>query len=92
MYKNKNVWADLSGIFVGDRQYFARLEQEGMLGRSIKRIQEGIEYAETPERFLYGSDWPLAQMSIYHDFVLQLIPEKHRQAIFHDNAKKLFNL
>ncbi len=92
MYKNKNVWADLSGMFAGDRQYFARLEQEGMLGRSIKRIQEGIEYAEAPERFLYGSDWPLAQMSIYHDFVLQLIPEKHRRAILHDNAMKLFNL
>ena len=92
MYKNKNVWADLSGIFVGDRQYFSRLEQEGMLGRSIRRIQEGIEYAEAPERFLYGSDWPLAPMSIYRDFVLQLIPEKHRRAIVHDNAKTLFNL
>jgi uncharacterized protein len=92
MYKNKNVWADLSGIFVGDEKYFARLEKDGVLGRAIRRIQEGIEYVEAPERFLYGSDWPLAPMGIYRDFVRRLVPEQHHRALFHDNAKTLFKL
>jgi predicted TIM-barrel fold metal-dependent hydrolase len=92
VYKNKNVWADLSGILVGDEKYFAGLETAGVLSRTIKRIQQGIEFVESPEKFLYGSDWPLAPMRVYRDFVQRLIPEKHHQAVFHENAKTLFKL
>jgi uncharacterized protein len=92
VYKNKNVWADLSAIVIGGAKAFATMEKEGVLGRAVKRIKEGIEYTEAPEKFLFGSDWPLSPMAIYRDFVRQLFPEKQHAAVFGSNAKALFGL
>jgi predicted TIM-barrel fold metal-dependent hydrolase len=92
IFKNENVWADLSGILIGDARAFATMEKEGVLAREISRIREGIEFAEAPEKFLYGSDWPLSPMKVYCDFVRQLFPAQHHKAVFHENAKALFNL
>lgn len=92
VYKNKNVWADLSGILVGDTAAFDGMTKNGVLGRAVQRIKEGIEYVETPEKFLFGSDWPLAPLATYRDFVRRMFPEEQYQAVFHDNAKALFKL
>lgn len=92
LYKNENVWADLSGLLVGDENYFASLNERGILRRTIERIRQGIEFTERPDKFLYGTDWPLAPMNTYRDFVRQLFPEAVHQAVFHDNAKNLFRL
>lgn len=92
MYKNKNVWADLSAILIGDGEAFAAMRKDGVLERAGKRIQEGIEYAEAPDRFLFGSDWPLSSIGVYRDFVRGLFPKEHHDAVFRGNAKKLFGL
>jgi predicted TIM-barrel fold metal-dependent hydrolase len=92
VYKNKNVYADLSGILIGDEKAFATMEKDGVLERAVKRIQEGIEYAEAPEKFLFGSDWPLASMAVYRDFVRQLFPAKQHAAVFGGTARTLFGL
>jgi predicted TIM-barrel fold metal-dependent hydrolase len=68
------------------------MEKEGVLDRAVKRIKEGIEYAEASERFLFGSDWPLSPMSVYRDFVQRLFPEKQQAAVLGGNAKALFGL
>jgi uncharacterized protein len=91
-YKNANVWADLSGLVVGDEAFFAGLAERGVLRRAVERLKQGIEFTERPDKFLYGSDWPLAPMRVYRDFVgLMFAPEFH-QAVFHDTAKTLFKL
>ncbi len=92
VYKNDNVWADLSGILVGDAAYFAHLEGQGLVRRTAERVAAAREYTERADRFLYGSDWPLAPMAVYRDFVLRAIPEAHWQAVFEDNARALFGL
>ena len=69
IYKNANVWADLSGIFVGDAAAFAALARRGRLQRTVERLHEALEYADRPDRFLYGSDWPLAPMAAYRAFL-----------------------
>lgn len=92
LYKNENVWADLSGLLVGDEAYFSALSKGGGMGRTAERIRQGIEYTERPDRFLYGTDWPLAPMRVYRDFVEQLIPEEFHAAVFHENARALFKL
>ena len=92
VYKNKNVWADLSAILIGDAKAFAAMTEEKVLSRAVKRIKEGIEYTESPEKFLFGSDWPLSSMVVYRDFVRQLFPEKQHAAVFGGTAKKLFGL
>lgn len=92
VYKNKNVWADLSAVLIGDEKAFATMDKEGVLDRAVKRIKEGIEYTEAPERFLFGSDWPLSPVTVYRDFVRRLFPEKLHPAVFGGNAKTLFGL
>lgn len=90
VYKNKNVWADLSGLLVGDDDGYKRMAKEGILKRAAKRIKQGIEFTEAPEKFMFGSDWPLSPVLAYRAFVESLFPKEHHAAVFRDTAKKLF--
>jgi predicted TIM-barrel fold metal-dependent hydrolase len=92
MYKNDNVWADVSAILVGDADHFAKITASGYLQRTVERVRHAIEFTERPDRFLFGTDWPLAPMSVYADFARQLFDEQHHPAVFEDNAKSLFKL
>jgi predicted TIM-barrel fold metal-dependent hydrolase len=92
LYKNDNVWADLSGILVGDEAYFHGLARNGLLQKTAERIANGVEYVERPERLLYGSDWPLAPMAVYREFVRRIVPERDWQRVSEDNARALFGL
>src|SRR5436305_1113308 len=55
LYKNDNVWADLSGILVGDADYFGQLARRGLVKRTAERVAAALEYTERTDRFLYGS-------------------------------------
>jgi predicted TIM-barrel fold metal-dependent hydrolase len=92
VYKNENVWADLSGLLVGDDAHFATQAERGVLARLVERVKQGIEFTERPDKFLYGTDWPLAPMGVYRDLVRQMFPEEQHQGVFHDNAERLFRL
>lgn len=92
LFKNENVWADLSGLLVGDETHFRTLAERGVLRRTVERIKQAIEYVDQPEKFLYGTDWPLAPMRAYRDFVGNMFSDEFHQAIFRDNAKALFKL
>ena len=92
VYKNANVYVDLSAFLIGDEAAFAKMETDGTIDRTVKRVREGIEYAETPERFLFGSDWPLSPIAVYRQFVERLFPKEHHAAVLGRNAKKLFGL
>ena len=86
------MWADLSGIVVGSAVDFHRYRANGELKAIVKDIRKAFNYAERPHRFLHGSDWPLAPMAAYNDFMREVIPKEHHLAVFHDNAKELFKL
>jgi predicted TIM-barrel fold metal-dependent hydrolase len=92
IYKNANVWADLSGIFVGGEAEFAALAARGRLQRTVERLHEALEYAERPNRFLYGSDWPLAPMVAYRAFLAPLLDDPEWRAVRAANARALFRL
>ena len=86
VYKNDNVWADFSGLVLGE---FTEAFEDYM----EEQIAEVLLYAGEPHWFLYGSDWPICSMKSHVEFVRQLkMPEAHRQAIMYDNARKLFKL
>ncbi len=91
-YKNENVWVDLSAVVIGDADAFAKKEKDGLLDGEVRRLKEAITYTEAPEKFMFGSDWPLSPMVVYRDFVRRLFPEKHHAAVFGGTAKKLFGL
>ncbi len=92
VYKNVNVWADLSGLAVGDAHSFASEERREALSDSVAALRRAFRYAERPNRFLYGSDWPLAPMIAYRDFIRSAIPEVHHEQVFVDNARGLFKI
>lgn len=86
VYKNMNVWVDLSGLLVGDSIDL----QDRTCTDVIERIQAAFRYAGRPNRFLYGSDWPLAPMAHYRDFIQAAIPDDYHAMVFEENARTLF--
>jgi hypothetical protein len=66
LYKNDNVFADISGLVLGDFDYaFER--------HLVTRVKDMIAYMGDPGRqLMYGSDWPLVAMGPYVKFLNSL--------------------
>jgi predicted TIM-barrel fold metal-dependent hydrolase len=92
VYKNVNVWADLSGLVVGDAASFAVEERQALLHDAVAGLGRAFRYAERPNRFIYGSDWPLVPMAAYREFIRGAIPEVHHAQVFEENARLLFRV
>lgn len=86
VYKNANVYADFSGLVLGD--FTDRFE------RYMKnQLEEMILYAGEPEYLLYGTDWPISTMRSYLAFMKQLdLREDEKELIMWKNAAKLFKI
>ncbi|KKR74652.1 MAG: Amidohydrolase 2 [Candidatus Giovannonibacteria bacterium GW2011_GWA2_44_13b] len=87
LYKNDNVYADISGLVVVDKDIFSPY------GETMKKkIRALFEYSD-PRKLLYGTDWPLASMKSYIKFTKGLgIPKKDLDYVFYKNAVELFKL
>jgi predicted TIM-barrel fold metal-dependent hydrolase len=92
VYKNMNVWVDLSGLAIGTPEDFCQEERQEQLRDLGTAVLKAFQYAERPNRFLYGSDWPLAPMLAYRDWIRTIIPELYHPLIFDENARALFRL
>jgi predicted TIM-barrel fold metal-dependent hydrolase len=97
IFKNDNVWADLSGLYVGDEKSIDDLLKQEPLpdlgaGVMISDLKKAFRYAERPDRFLYGSDWPLVPMAVYRRLIEAIIPKEHHEAVFRTNAERLLGL
>ena len=80
IFKNTNVWADLSGLFVGSNQEINDLldgakARDSAAGQVFSELNRAIAYVCDYKRFLYGSDWPLAPLASYRRLIEALIPE-----------------
>jgi hypothetical protein len=87
IYKNENVFADLSGVLVGDKPHFHRRRSEPLL---MEHFRRPLVYADCYEKIVFGTDWPLAPIGVYLDFVRELIPEAHHEQVFYRNALEVF--
>ncbi|REJ83766.1 MAG: amidohydrolase [Bacteroidetes bacterium] len=86
VYKNKNVYADFSGLVLGD--FTDRFEKY-----MKSQLEEMILYAGEPEYLLYGTDWPISTMRSYIQFMQQLdLPDDKKELIMWKNAAKLFKI
>lgn len=92
VYKNVNVWVDVSGLAVGDAEAFAAPERREGMDETLANVRKAFRYAERPNRFLFGSDWPLAPLAVYRAWIAEAIPEIHHPQVFSDNARGLFRL
>jgi predicted TIM-barrel fold metal-dependent hydrolase len=86
IYKNKNVYADVSGLVIGSFDHFF----EEMMK---DKVAELINYAGEPRYLLYGTDWPISSMDSYLNFVAKLtIKKEFRDNLMYKNAKELFKI
>jgi len=87
LYKNDNVYADISGLVLGDFGY----EFERYM---VQRVKDMITYMGKPGRqLLYGSDWPLVRMGPYVKFLANLdLPAEDKEAIGWKTAARLFKI
>jgi hypothetical protein len=86
VYKNRNVYADFSGLILGE-------VTEAFEDYMEQQIGEVILYAGEPRKFLYGSDWPICEMRSYVEFVRQLkLAPADMRLIMYENTRQLFRL
>jgi predicted TIM-barrel fold metal-dependent hydrolase len=86
IYKNKNAYADISGLVLGD---FTHYYEEFM----VDKVAEFLNYAGEPKYLLYGTDWPISNMESYLNFVAKLELTSHsRELLMFRNAKALFKI
>jgi predicted TIM-barrel fold metal-dependent hydrolase len=90
VYKNLNVWADLSGLVVGDEAVFAAEENREALADLGREVRRAFRYAERPNRFVFGTDWPLSPIAPYKQFIASVIPAAYHPQVFEENARMLF--
>lgn len=87
LYKNDNVYADISGLTLGDitDRFEAYLAH---------RVKEMIMYMGDPGRqIMYGSDWPLVSMGPYLKFLHNLeFTDAQKENIAWRTAARLFKI
>ena len=88
LYKNENVFADISGLTLGEFEY----EFERYMAQ---RVKDMIMYMGDPGRqIMYGSDWPLVRMGPYLKFLknLEISDQQARLNISGLTAARLFKI
>ena len=87
LYKNDNVFADISGLTLGDFDYdFERYV--------AMRLKDMITYMGDPGRqLMYGSDWPLVNMRPYVKLLNELdFTDEQLENVAWRTAAKLFRI
>ncbi len=86
VYKNENVYTDISGLTLGD---FTDRFEEYMR----QQLKEMILWGVNPNKVLYGTDWPLATMESYLQFMDELsLPARDKALMLYGNAMALFKI
>lgn len=87
VYKNRNMYADLSGLVVGTKEDINRYKDSP---RFFNHLKHALTFTDNYEKFLFGTDWPLVPIQPYIDFVKEIIPEEHHEDVFYNTAVKIF--
>lgn len=89
VYKNDNVYVDLSALMLGD---LSKSDSESIEELVVKPIRWFYLYVENPKKLLFGTDWPLLEIRPYAAAVGRAIPKEHWDDVFYNNAVELFKL
>ena len=88
--KNPNVMVDLSGILEGkipDFELFLKKKRY-----YIELLKGWLEYLDLYDRFMFGTDWPLANLGDYIEFTKEIIPESEWDKVFFSNANRIYRM
>jgi hypothetical protein len=86
VYKNENVYTDISGLTLGNftDRFEAYMRQQ---------LKEMLLWGMNPRKVLFGTDWPLVTMESYLQFMDELkLPPKDKQLMLHENAARFYKL
>ncbi|OCA85802.1 amidohydrolase [Bacillus sp. FJAT-27225] len=86
VYKNRNVYADLSGLVVGADGDIRKLQQT----RFFDHLLHALTFTNNYEKFLFGTDWPLTPIKPYVEFIADIIPKEYHESVFYNTALKVF--
>ena len=87
--KNPNVAADLSGLLEGRvdlDDYFQ--EQAGY----VFLLRSWLTAIQCWDKVMFGTDWPIVNLGEYIGFIARLMPERYHEAVFFDNANRIYGL
>lgn len=87
IYKNDNVYGDLSALLLGDVATEEPAKVEELVVKPLRWI---YLYVENPKKLMFGTDWPLLTVKPYLRAVQRAIPPEAWKDIFHDNAVRVF--
>ena len=73
-----------------DLAYLLYYEQEKRF--YIERLKGWLAYLGRYDRFMFGTDWPLANLGDYIAFTKEIIPRAHWNQVFFENANRIYQL
>lgn len=86
IYKNENVVGDISGFTLG--QFDERFEQY-----MLQAVKQVLTFAAKPSSLLFGTDWPISQLSSYLRFVRNLgLNDEETEMVLWKNSARVFKL
>ena len=86
--KNPNVATDLSGMLEGkipDMEWFLKKKKF-----YIEQMRGWLEYLNDYKRIMFGTDWPLANLSDYIEFTKAFIPQEEWEQVFYKSAMDIY--
>lgn len=88
--KNPNVAVDLSGLLEGKIQDVERFmrKKHGYM----RMLTEWLEYLDSYDRIMFGTDWPLANLEDYVWFMKKIVPEEAWEDVFFSAANRIYGL
>lgn len=88
MYKNQNVYTDLSGFFT---EYHNLSENE--IKSFLSNLGQFKDYVGDFKKCLFGTDYPLYSQKEYLEAIEKLsLGEEEAEVVYWKNAKEIFNL
>ncbi|MDG5789933.1 TatD family hydrolase [Evansella sp. AB-P1] len=87
VYKNRNMFADLSGLIVGDDREVNRIMNTPHF---FDHLKHAIAFCDHYDKFLFGTDWPLVSISPYIKFVKRYMPPASWDDVFYNTAIHVF--
>lgn len=87
--KNPNIAIDLSGILEGNFDVDEFFEENK---KYVDMLEAWLSYTDAWDKMMYGTDFPIVNMEKYLEFIKRIVPEKHHEKVFFENAKRIYKL
>ena len=87
IFKNRNMFADLSGLIVGDHKEVNRVMNTKHF---FDHFKHALAFCDHYEKFMFGTDWPLVRAEPYIHFIQNYLPESAWDDVFYNTAVRVY--